>query len=431
MARETISEQTLAGEASSSSRKRQRLNSIVGEEVVEEEIEEEEEEEVITEVRSGTMSDLDLLECPVCCNALTAPIFQCDNGHIACSSCCVNLRHKCPACTLPIGNYRCRIMERVVEAIIVPCPNAIHGCSEKFSYGKELVHEKQCGFSCGHIDDDVFLFLQECSDGNQNVDSDEVVAEARSGTMFELDLLDCPVCFKALTAPIYQCDNGHIACSSCCVDVRHKCSACTLPIGNYRCRIMERVVEAIIVPCPNTKHGCPEKFSYGEELVHEKQCGFALCHCPERSCKYAGVYKDLYLHYNDNHRDGWNIFACGLAIQAWMHTCDKILVLQETRAGALVTVQCFEEPNGMFVSVNCIAPSAPGVGEFAYVLSYSDGGKTVSFEMSEMNRIRKVSFQNPEDYMSIPDHCMLFRDSLKMKICIRRRGEKKKEGDEN
>lgn len=30
----------------------------------------------VTEERSGTLFDLDLLDCPVCCHALTNPIFQ-------------------------------------------------------------------------------------------------------------------------------------------------------------------------------------------------------------------------------------------------------------------------------------------------------------------------------------------------------------------
>lgn len=38
-------------------------------------------------------------------------------------------------------------MEEVVKAIFVPCPNAKHGCTEMFSYGKELVHVKKCSFA--------------------------------------------------------------------------------------------------------------------------------------------------------------------------------------------------------------------------------------------------------------------------------------------
>ncbi|XP_019095324.1 PREDICTED: E3 ubiquitin-protein ligase SINA-like 2 [Camelina sativa] len=100
--------------------------------------------------------------------------------------------------------------------------------------------------------------------------------DGKVATIHELDLFNCPICSEALTSPmpIFQCENGHIACSSCCTKVKNKCPACTLPI-NYRSKIVERLVKAIIMPCPNAKLGCTETFSYGKELVHEKTCRFA------------------------------------------------------------------------------------------------------------------------------------------------------------
>ncbi|XP_013590467.1 PREDICTED: LOW QUALITY PROTEIN: E3 ubiquitin-protein ligase SINA-like 2 [Brassica oleracea var. oleracea] len=257
--------------------------------------------------------------------------------------------------------------------------------------------------------------------------------EARSGTMFDLDLLDCPVCCHALTNPIFQCGNGHIACSSCCLKLRSKCPACALPIGNYRCRIMERVVEAIIVPCPNAKHGCTEKFSYGKEIAHEKECGFALCYCPTPNCKYTGVYKDLYSHYYANHKDKdlWNCFMCGRSSGAWLSTSEKILILQESSDGPLVVLQCFNEPQGMYVTVNCIAHSAPGVGRFSYHLSYSFGDATMTFGSTEMNRIQKVAFQTPqEDFMSIPSYLNPQAIVQNLRICIHRLEEEEEEEEE-
>ncbi|CAN7129897.1 unnamed protein product [Brassica rapa subsp. narinosa] len=227
-----------------------------------------------------------------------------------------------------------------------------------------------------------------------------------------------------------QCDNGHIACSSCCTNLRSKCPSCTLPIGVYRNRMMERVVEAVIVPCPNAKHGCTEMFSYGKELVHEKECSFALCYCPRRGCNYAGLCKDLYRHYY-NCSSAREYFRCGYNVQAWMHIRDKILVLQEGREGPLVAIQCFEEEQGVYVTVNCIAPCVPGVSEFSFQLSYSSYGgadKTMSFGLGEMNRIQKVCFQTPDkDFMFVPHYFLAGRTSLKMNICVRRRGGEEEE----
>ncbi|CAH8363893.1 unnamed protein product [Eruca vesicaria subsp. sativa] len=257
-------------------------------------------------------------------------------------------------------------------------------------------------------------------------DEAEPVEEVRSGTLLDLDLLDCPVCCHALTNPIFQCDNGHIACSSCCVSLRNKCPSCALPIGVYRNRLAEKILEAVNVPCPNVKHGCTNKFSYGKELAHEKECSFALCYCPEPDCNYSGLCNNLYSHYYVNHSGSRLSFTCGYNRSAWMHISDKILFLQERREGPLVAVQCFEEEQGVYVTVNCIAPCAPGVSEFSFELFYSSyfGEKTMSFGLREMNRIQKVSFETPEkDFMFVPHYFMAGRPDLKMHICIRRRGE--------
>ncbi|CAH2065704.1 unnamed protein product [Thlaspi arvense] len=248
--------------------------------------------------------------------------------------------------------------------------------------------------------------------GDQNIAGDEEMTVVRSGTLLDLDLLDCPVCCNALTIPIFQCDNGHIACSFCCTKLRNKCPACALPIGNYRCRIMERVVEATVIPCLNAKRGCTEKFSYGKELDHEKECGFALCSCPAQNCNYSGVYKDLYSHYDANHRGSSNRFWCGHSQCACVSVSGGILVLQEYRDGPLVVVQSFKEPQGVYVTANCIAPSAPGVGKFSYKLSYSRGCKTMKFEPGEMNRIQKVSFHTPEkDFIIVKNERTLLKSS--------------------
>ncbi|KAG2321526.1 hypothetical protein Bca52824_014739 [Brassica carinata] len=255
-------------------------------------------------------------------------------------------------------------------------------------------------------------------------EEEEVV---RSGTLLELDLLDCPVCCQALTTPIFQCDNGHIACSSCCTNLRNRCPSCTLPIGVYRNRMMERIVQAIIVPCPNAKHGCTDQFSYGKELAHEKECIFALCYCPAPDCNYSGLCNDLYRHYHANHHGSWESFSCTYEGQAWMHISDKILVLQEGRDGPLVAIQCFEEEQGVYVTVNCITSCAPGVSEFSFKLSYSPYGapdRSMSFGLRKMNRIQKVSFETPDkDFMFVPRYFQNGVTSLKMNICIRRRGE--------
>ena len=107
-----------------------------------------------------------------------------------------------------------------------------------------------------------------------------------------------------------------------------------------------------------------------------------------------------------------------------MNIRDRILFLQESIYGPLVAVHCFEEEQGVYVTVNCIAPCAPGVSEFSFQLTYSNGAKSMSFEFDEMNQIQKVSFQTPEKgFISVPRYFLDGRTTLKMKICINRLGE--------
>ncbi|BBG99598.1 Protein with RING/U-box and TRAF-like domains [Prunus dulcis] len=59
-----------------------------------------------------TLADPEVLDCLICYEPLTIPVFQCENGHIACSSCCTKSKNKCPSCSWPIGYNRCRPLRR-------------------------------------------------------------------------------------------------------------------------------------------------------------------------------------------------------------------------------------------------------------------------------------------------------------------------------
>ncbi|KAG5409792.1 hypothetical protein IGI04_006111 [Brassica rapa subsp. trilocularis] len=62
---------------------------------------------------------------------------------------------------------------------------------------------------------------------------------------------------------------------------------CPLPIGNYQCRLIEKLVQVLLW----------QQVSPLEEMQ--------FC-SPASDCNYTGVYKDLYCHYHANHRDTWD-----------------------------------------------------------------------------------------------------------------------------
>ncbi|KAK2440061.1 E3 ubiquitin-protein ligase DIS1 [Trifolium repens] len=72
---------------------------------------------------NGTVSSSvrELLECPVCLNAMYPPIHQCSNGHTLCSGCKPRVHDRCPTCRHELGNIRCLALEKVAASLELPC----------------------------------------------------------------------------------------------------------------------------------------------------------------------------------------------------------------------------------------------------------------------------------------------------------------------
>ncbi|KAL1206999.1 E3 ubiquitin-protein ligase SINA-like 7 [Cardamine amara subsp. amara] len=245
--------------------------------------------------------------------------------------------------------------------------------------------------------------------------------KTRSAMLLGVDILDCPICFEALTIPIFQCDNGHLVCSSCCPKLSNRCPTCDSPVGHNRCRAMETVLESVFVPCRNTKFGCTINVSYGKESTHEKECTFSQCFCPALDCNYTGSYSNIYSHFVDNHCHNTKSvsFVCGGSIDVQMNIAnEKILVLWEFKKRLLFALQCFNEPHGLYVTVRCIAPSVPEVGKLAYCLYYSMDGHTLTYKSPEVKKVVEVSSQTPQDNFMFVPHSLLHGELLELKIGI-------------
>ncbi|WOL10888.1 E3 ubiquitin-protein ligase [Canna indica] len=99
-------------------------------------------------------SDIDeLLECPVCSNAMFPPIQQCPSGHTLCFSCKNKVNNKCPICRKEIGEIRCLALEKLAVSLQLPCTYHNMGCNEMFPYYSKLQHEENCvyrPYTCPH-----------------------------------------------------------------------------------------------------------------------------------------------------------------------------------------------------------------------------------------------------------------------------------------
>ncbi|KAJ0260290.1 Seven-in-absentia protein [Hirschfeldia incana] len=250
----------------------------------------------------------------------------------------------------------------------------------------------------------------------------------RTGTLLDLDVTDCPICFHPLTIPIFQCDNGHIICSTCCEKLSQKCATCSLPTLS-RNRAMEQVVELLRVPCPNA--GCSKIVSCSETSAHVNLCPFTQRTCPFRGCDFTCSSKDLYKHAVDEHSldaprftDVRRFFSsrkfkCGTPETLYLATDKRIILKERTTGegeGEIVVVEWFDVPDGRIFYACCIGP---GTGKFSYQLKISSvHGDELLFN-SNLQRVREVSNEPPRARFMLAPSCMLlpYND---YSICIKR-----------
>ncbi|KAK1351627.1 RING-type E3 ubiquitin transferase [Heracleum sosnowskyi] len=106
-------------------------------------------------VRSGStertsesiiLSRTDMLDCRVCSQPLTIPVYQCFKGHMTCSRCRGNYQHTCCICYFPTEHIRNYGLEAVLEAAKITCSNNKYGCKEKVRYIMKLEHMRSCAY---------------------------------------------------------------------------------------------------------------------------------------------------------------------------------------------------------------------------------------------------------------------------------------------
>jgi hypothetical protein len=69
---------------------------------------------------------LSQLECCVCMQQMSAPLNQCEHGHLYSTCCSAKLKHKCPQCrvSLPAVPFRNLAFEQVCASVEVSCRHA-------------------------------------------------------------------------------------------------------------------------------------------------------------------------------------------------------------------------------------------------------------------------------------------------------------------
>ncbi|KAK8915999.1 E3 ubiquitin-protein ligase SINA-like 7 [Platanthera zijinensis] len=169
------------------------------------------------------------------------------------------------------------------------------------------------------------------ADGGDFSGADHDIRKRNAWTL-QLDpaLLDCPICFEPLSSPIFQCLNGHFACSICTKKLDGgKCPSCSLQIGDIRNLGLEFVAAGARIRCPFSTFGCQDVVSYADLLAHEAACPRAPCSCPISGCGFNFSAPDLAVHIRNNHHSasGVHEFIYSRALKLRLRPEEPFLVL--------------------------------------------------------------------------------------------------------
>ncbi|XP_031488960.1 putative E3 ubiquitin-protein ligase SINA-like 6 isoform X1 [Nymphaea colorata] len=229
------------------------------------------------------------------------------------------------------------------------------------------------------------------------------------------DLLDCPICMEPLAPPIYQCWNGHITCSSCCLKLKKKCHTCFEVIGLHRCLAMEKVVESIKINCCYARFGCLKSISYADKTKHEDSCIYAPYVCPIWNCTFCGTSEQICFHFMSVHSVSTRCFRYNHSFTFTMDKTEECLVLHGDD-GLLFLVNNRIDLLGNAVAVALISPSCPR-RDFAYDLIVRCRERSLRLQ-SFTRRVKQAPDLPSQDFLLIPHDAYLCDGQLKLEICI-------------
>ncbi|XP_058748081.1 E3 ubiquitin-protein ligase SINA-like 10, partial [Vicia villosa] len=230
-------------------------------------------------------------------------------------------------------------------------------------------------------------------------------------------VLDCYNCLQPLTIPVFQCDNGHTVCSTCCPQLRNKCIKCSLRISSKRCKAVENILQSMEMSCPNEEHGCRKTISYCGKRKHEEECTDAPCYCPLSGCNFVASSRLLSDHFRRKHGDSQIKFSYGHSFIVSLKSNDETTILQEKYSGKLFILNNSTTLLGNSVSISCIGPNS---FEADYVYDILAKFKNCSLKLhSLLKNIQSVTLASQSsDFLVIPSCYFGSSKFVKLEICI-------------
>ncbi|GJX91644.1 aminotransferase-like mobile domain-containing protein [Tanacetum coccineum] len=244
-------------------------------------------------------------------------------------------------------------------------------------------------------------------------------SEAISVVLTDPKLLDCPICYNPLHGNIYQCDNGHIACSYCSMMVLRKCPTCKGKISFNRCRAMEKMIESVISECKNYIYGCKEKLCYNKKDEHEKKCPSTPCYCPISWCKFVNSSEHLSRHLSIAHASSTTLFTFNTTFSFSVERTQRHVVLREEKEGFIFILKQNILRSGRTFSVDCIGPPMLA-GGFIYHLTVKCMDTSLSLEsVPEVHAVLENRLPKKK-YLTIPVGSLVKNDRASVQLCIKK-----------
>lgn len=251
---------------------------------------------------------------------------------------------------------------------------------------------------------------------NEQMTGHSLSEDKQISAFLDLDILDCNVCMEPLSAPIFQCCNGHYSCRECITRMGFKCPACSESTGKIRNLGLEKIIESLRMRCKFSNQGCTDLLTLGLKRLHEHRCLFSPYHCPAAQCRFHGPLKDFSNHFKDAHKSQTMQFSFDTRFTLSLTSDDKYVLLQtediyflfcicEETLGKRVHISSFYDPNMGWTSSS---------GAYTYFLEAKCGKRHLSMASS----IQSYSDLNLIDFLLIPRRFFASEGVFQLEVSI-------------
>lgn len=290
--------------------------------------------------------------------------------------------------------------------------------------GESTMNRKRLRRDCESTINPNVVIDENSTDEDDNAQSADVENGPLALILDNRKVLHCSMCDGHLTVPIFQCENGHLACSFCCITLKRKeCYSCQSTIGSSRCLAIEKILEVVRVKCQNSIYGCKETVTYSKMHDHQiYDCYYASCSCPISDCKFVGTSCHLYQHVSGEHNNSVVKFQYNNFFKITVNIDGKFSVLQEEKNDDVLFILNNNTGSlGNLVSVCCIASVRKDL--YYDIVARCVTGTILKIQSSTWSSKVRSDIPSPFGFLLVPPYMFNCNGQLELEICIWGPGE--------